>query len=250
MDTGVTSVTFRKLEPGRIISLASRAGLAGIEWGGDIHAPQGDEGTARAVRRGTEAAGLRVLSYGSYHALCEGGAEAFRPVLASALALGAPAVRIWAGRLGPEEADEAYVRAAAGELQALCGMARPHGVDVCLEYHRNTLTATCESAARLIGLAACENLKTYWQPNPDISHGENCRELAAVLPWLHSVHTFHWGPGGVRLSLARGRGEWLDYAGIAKRAGARPAFILEFVRDDDPDAFLEDAAELISIVNS
>ena len=96
MKTGLTSVTFRQKSPEEIIALAKEAGLTGIEWGGDIHVPAGDTKTASEIGRKTREAGLAVLSYGSYYRGDEG--EDFAPVLASAKALGAPVIRIWAGR--------------------------------------------------------------------------------------------------------------------------------------------------------
>ena len=64
--TGLTSITFRKLSIDEIIALTASAGLDGIEWGSDVHVPQGDTELAESVKAKTEAAGLKVCSYGSY----------------------------------------------------------------------------------------------------------------------------------------------------------------------------------------
>src|SRR5215212_11999351 len=95
LTSGLVSVTFRPLAPREIVQLAAAAGLRGIEWGGDIHVPHGDLQAARAVRQITADAGLQVLAYGSYFRFQP--AAAFEPVLETALALGAPLIRIWAG---------------------------------------------------------------------------------------------------------------------------------------------------------
>ena len=63
---GLCSVTFRTLAPESIVALAAECGIAGIEWAGDVHVPPGEVDTARRVRQLTEAAGLSVVSYGSY----------------------------------------------------------------------------------------------------------------------------------------------------------------------------------------
>src|SRR6187549_164575 len=94
---GLVSVTFRQLPPREIVDLARRAELGGIEWGGDVHVPAGDAGRAREVRAMTEDAGLSIVAYGSYYRAGEEDEAAFAPVLDSACALGAPAIRIWAG---------------------------------------------------------------------------------------------------------------------------------------------------------
>lgn len=65
----LTSVTFRSLGVDQVIALAKEAGLDGIEWGGDIHVPMGDLSAARIAGEKTSAAGLSVLSYGSYYTL-------------------------------------------------------------------------------------------------------------------------------------------------------------------------------------
>ena len=93
--TGLVSVTFRQLAPREIAQLAVAAGLRGIEWGGDIHVPHGDIPAARAVRQITAEAGLQVLAYGSYFRFQPD--QAFELVLETAVALGAPLIRIWAG---------------------------------------------------------------------------------------------------------------------------------------------------------
>ncbi len=63
--SGLVSVTFRQLTPSAIITLVTRAGLDGIEWGGDVHVPHGDLVRARQVRQQTIQAGLQSAAYGS-----------------------------------------------------------------------------------------------------------------------------------------------------------------------------------------
>ena len=46
----LTSVTFRRMKPEEILRVAARAGIEGIEWGGDVHVPAGDLAAARRVR--------------------------------------------------------------------------------------------------------------------------------------------------------------------------------------------------------
>src|SRR5207249_324086 len=96
----------RKLSPAEIISLTQRAGLRSIEWGGDIHVPAGNLACAADVRRQTEDAGLSVSAYGSYYRV--GQTEPFEPVLESAVALGAPTIRVWAGNIASSQADPQY----------------------------------------------------------------------------------------------------------------------------------------------
>ena len=39
IESGLVSITFRKLTVEKIIELVKEAGLQGIEWGGDVHVP-------------------------------------------------------------------------------------------------------------------------------------------------------------------------------------------------------------------
>ena len=110
--TGLTSITFRQLDAADIIDLVRQSGLDGIEWGGDVHVKPGETELAKRIGEQTRQAGLRVLSYGSY--LHVDGPETvaadFEPVLQSALALGAPVIRVWPGGREPEKADDEYYR--------------------------------------------------------------------------------------------------------------------------------------------
>ncbi len=100
------------------MELARRAGLAGIEWGGDVHVKPGDEAEALRVGSLTRNAGLQVSSYGSYFRLCaqEEPETAFAPVLASARALGAPLIRVWAG----ERDSAGRTRPTTAGLRRIC----------------------------------------------------------------------------------------------------------------------------------
>ena len=53
-------------------------------------------------------AGLVVAAYGSYYRVGHDDPAPFESVLDTAVELGAPLVRIWAGRSGSAEADDAY----------------------------------------------------------------------------------------------------------------------------------------------
>lgn len=237
---GLTSVSFRGKTCEEVIELVKAAGLDGIEWGGDIHVPpENAEGAAR-VGRMTREAGLEVLSYGSYYRLCQG--ADFRPVMRAAKALGAPVVRIWAGSVEREPADPVYMEQAADELRHVCALAQKEGLRVSLEYHRWTLTWHSDTARALLKEAGAENLSTYWQPNPDISHEENCRELAEIRPWLSSFHVFQWNRGDERRPLCEGEPVWRDYYRIA--GGRRRNSLLEFIRGDSAEQFQADARVL------
>ncbi len=237
---GLTSISFRGKTCTEVIGLAKKAGLDGIEWGGDVHVPPENEEGAAQVGQMTREAGLEVLSYGSYYRLCQG--TDFHPVLRAAKALGAPMIRIWAGSVERETIDPAYMDQAAGELRRVCALAQGEGLRVSLEYHRWTLTWHSDSACMLLKKAGAGNLHTYWQPNPDISHAENCCELAEILPWLSSCHVFQGNRGDERRPLCEGEDVWRDYYRIA--GDRRRNSLLEFIRGDSAAQLQADAQVL------
>ncbi|MFP4353446.1 MAG: sugar phosphate isomerase/epimerase family protein, partial [Puniceicoccaceae bacterium] len=239
---GLCSISFRKHTVDEIIEFARSAGIEGIEWGGDVHLPPGDPGLARSVRERTEAAGLVVSSYGSYHR-SDGEAGPFSPVVESAAALGAPVIRVWAGRRGSADAGRPYRSEVAARLREAAAAARGRNITVALEYHGGTLTDTRESAHRLLEEAGDPDLKLFWQPRTGGTFENDLAELEAALPRLSHVHCFHWGPGGWkdRKPLREGTGDWKRYLELIRRAEGDRFVILEFIKDDSPGQFREDA---------
>lgn len=250
IQSGLVSVTFRGLAPTEILSLAQRAGLAAVEWGGDVHVPHGDLACAERVGQQTRAAGLRVASYGSYYRVGhpEEGLD-FTTVLETALALGAPHVRVWAGRLGSAAADAAHWQRVVADARRIGALAAQAGLRVAFEFHGGTLTDSAAAAQRLLVEVAHPAVQSYWQPPQGAAHAENLAGLALVQPWLSHLHVFHWlvsAPGSPadRRPLAEGAALWPAYLRQAAQDGRERCALLEFVRGDSPEQFLQDAAAL------
>jgi hypothetical protein len=225
MRPGLCSVTLRGLGVEEVAAVAARAELEAIEWGADVHVPPGDLGAAERAR----AAGPAVASYGSYWR-ADDPLDEFAVVVASARALGAPRVRIWAGRPGSDRAAVAEGVRAAVELAG--------SLEVALEFHGGTLTETPESAVEL--LEAAPGARTYWQPPQGVPDAEALSGLRAVRPWLAALHVFSWWPRDQRLALAERAGLWREALALAGDVDA----LLEFVPGDDPAAVVRDARTL------
>ena len=244
---GLVSITFRALTPAQIVMLVRQAGLRGIEWGGDIHVPHGNAARAREVRELTQESGLVVAAYGSYYRAGQSEAAGlpFASVLDSAIELGAPTIRVWAGPTGSAAATpeiRAQVVADLGRISTLAAGAR---ISVSLEFHNGTLTDTAESTTRLLDEVGNSNLFTYWQPPLDRDTPGCVQDLKRVLSRLTNIHVYHWRAASTdRLPLADGAARWQEFL---KTAAAQPGdryAMLEFVERDAPECFLRDAATL------
>jgi sugar phosphate isomerase/epimerase len=247
---GLCSVTFRGLPYEDVLAYASEARVEAIEWAGDGHIPLGDLARARAVGEATRERGITVASYGSYVEAGVPASDAFERALETAVALGAPNVRVWAGRRGVSStavSAEDRERVAAA-LRAFAGLATSAGVTVSLEFHRETLTDGLVSALDLLQRVDRRNLFTYWQPRAGIGSAEAAEELRALRPWLSHLHVFHWNERRERFALADAAPFWtplLEEAATWDDARLpRRWAMIEFVRDDDPLLFSEDARAL------
>jgi sugar phosphate isomerase/epimerase len=242
---GLLTISFRQLEPQTIVDLVKEAQLDCIEWGGDLHVPHGDIAAAEAAAAMTVEAGLEVAAYGSYYrvGVSEGDGLAFQSVLDSAIALGAPVIRVWAGIKGSAEADQEDRDKTVEDSLRIADLAAAHDITLVYEWHSRSLTDTLESGLRLIQAVDHSHVKTLWQPDPDHTVEENLAELTAVSDYLVNLHVYHW-VGEERRPLEEGKEDWKQYFEVAAAAPGEHSAMLEFVRDDSPEAFLEDAETL------
>jgi hypothetical protein len=224
-------VTLRALSVEEVAAAAVAAGLEAIEWGADVHVPPGDLAAARRAR----STGVPVASYGSYFRAGDP-LEEFEPVLETAQALGAPRVRIWAGRSGSAEASAGERAAVTEGVRAAAELAGD--VEVALEFHGGTLTDEPASAVALLEAAGAA--RTYWQPPQGAPDAVALAGLRAVRPWLAAVHVFSWWPRAERHPLAARADLWREALALAGDVDA----LLEFVPDDDPSVLAREAATL------
>ena len=245
---GMTSVTFRNRSIPEIVHISAESGLEGIEWGGDVHVPPGDNTAAETAKNCTLERGLQVLSYGSYYRL--GGGADFSPVLQTARTLTAPVIRIWAGQTGSDKAAAEDYAAAAAETRRLCEMAGAYGIQIAYEYHSGTLTDNADSALYLLQACGDCGIRTYWQPRL-LGAAENAAEIRKLGVYILYVHVFQWVPDGQevrRLLLEDGKKDWQLYLQALRDAGSARALLLEFTKEDKPLHFSRDAATLAGLV--
>jgi len=242
MQTGLVSVTFRQLTPEQIVALVKEAGLDGIEWGGDIHCPPGDKEKAQSIAALMAEGGLAAISYGSYYRT--GSFEDFEGYIDTARILGTKNIRVWAGKLASDEAGADDWARSVEDTRRICDAAAGHGIDISFEYHANTLTDTQAGTVRLLEEIGRGNCYTYWQPPTGITYEENIRSIRQLAD-MGKLMNIHVCAPAARSPLSERREEWVRYIGEA--SPRRPALLLEFVKDNDPDCFLEDAKTLRSL---
>ncbi|MFJ5958104.1 sugar phosphate isomerase/epimerase family protein [Paenarthrobacter sp. NPDC092416] len=240
---GICSVTLRALEIDDVVRISSDAGLAGIEWGTDVHVK--DMASAAYAKSATEAAGLTVLSLGSYYRT--GAFGDFGPILDLATAAGAPRIRIWAGELGSTDATKEHWAAVVEDTRRIADLAAAVGVGLAFEYHGNTLTDSPETTLELLRRVDHANVGTYWQPAVGLSDQEALESLHLVLPHVVGVHCFSWGPAAERFPLRKRKRLWQTVSDALRGNGKDMDIMMEFVEDDLPDNVLNDAAFLHGI---
>lgn len=245
LHSGLVSVTFRKLSVPEIVDLCVQTKLEGIEWGGDVHVPAGDIQRAKETRKLTLENGLKVAAYGSYYRLGTQAAP-FEPVLETAQALGAPTIRVWAGTIDSQDANELYWESVIYEGKQIADLAATAGISISYEFHPQTLTNTDDSTLRLLQMIQRENINSYWQPAVGADSEANLSALSNLLPWLGNIHVFHWFPEYERHPLSVGTKDWDKYLSILCKSQRDRFLMLEFVQNDSVESFLQDAQTLRS----
>ncbi len=245
LNTGMVSVTFRKYSIDEVVNATLKAGLLGIEWGGDVHVPVGDYNAAKHAAELCAEKGLKIYSYGSYYRAGMG--QHFTPVVETAKALGAPNVRVWAGSYGSETTPDNRM-AVTADLKRICKKAAKRGISVSVEFHQGTLTDEAPSALLLAKEVDEPNFSLYWQPNQFRTFEDNIFALETVMPYLSSVHVFSW-TGNSRYPLKEHDKQWQTYIEYLAKDSKEHNMLLEFVCDDSEDAFIDDAAYLKTLAD-
>ena len=259
--TGLCSVSFRELSPEKIIELVAKGGLDAIEWASNCHVPEGDLATAERVAQLTRDAGLENSSYGSYYKVLdpEGKPVPFEPFLESAQALGTDTIRIWAGH-DPSDAVSDQLRGnIVDQLRNSVELAAKAGIRLGLEFHANTLSDSNYATQALLDAVDHPNLYAYWQPVYWLTDpAYRIDGLKQLSPKVSNMHVFYWqfrpgqgdwGQSTDRRPLEEAMDDWRTYFDVPLDPNFQHYALMEFVRDDDPEQFLRDAAALKAILD-
>lgn len=262
---GICSLTLPDDTAETVIEETVAAGLGAIEWWGKGHVPLGDLSNAERIGQLTRARGLQVAAYGSYY--CVGVSEhegmSFEDVLATAAALGAPTIRVWAGNQDFEETADSQREAIIQDTLRIADLAEQRGVSITFEFHGGTLTSSNPGAQRFAAQVPHANVFFSWQPANGQTVDYRMQGLESLLSRLSTIHVFHWTIGAYeqdvddaltralkwpddfhRHPLSDGAQAWQSYIAKASTSG-RPHFaLLEFVRGNSIESMRADAVVL------
>jgi len=199
----------------------------------------------------TREAGLEVASYGSYYRFdeCAEGSQESGPEMAAVLktaeALGAPAIRLWAGRTGPEDMPDREWEAIVDRARAFAEKAANRGMRIEFEFHENTLTETPHSTNRLLDAISHPAAWTLWQPPLQTLPSDRLEGLRLVKARVSNLHCnfFAQDPWPEVHALAEGESEWKSYLNELDPAVGRWVLI-EHVKDHSVAQLAEDAGAL------
>ncbi|MEA1997273.1 MAG: TIM barrel protein, partial [Gemmatimonadota bacterium] len=161
---GLCSVTFRDKSVEEVIGIAAANSLDGIEWGGDVHVPPDTPPQrVREIAGLCSDAGIDIPTYGSYFNVLDDSAGDFAPLLETAHALGAGAIRVWAGWVEPGQETAEQWEKITSTSREIAGAAAEKNIRVAYEFHDHTPTEGGENAMRLLEAVGHANMFTYWQ---------------------------------------------------------------------------------------
>ena len=231
MKLGLVSVTYRKKTVEEIIDITKKAGLDGIEWGGDIHVPCNDIENAKRVKKLTDEAGLEVFAYGSYYKIgqCENYKEEFEKVLSTAEVLKTDVIRIWGGTKAIYKYEKEEAEKLKEETKEIVKMAKEKNIKVAFECHPDTITEHYESALEF--LSQIDGIYLYWQQHQGLDFETNVNALKAYLPYVVNVHTFY-RENFIKVSIERGYDYWKEWLEILKSANRPINLMFEFFPEE------------------
>lgn len=119
-----------------------------------------------------------------------------------------------------KEVSEREIPGIKIEGRTISAMAAENGIKIALEWHKNTVTDTNESAQDFLDEAAAENLYCLWQPTVALNMTERCAGLDMLerRGRLLNLHVYYWLEGNPARQRGRRRAALPD-GGFRGKAG-------------------------------
>lgn len=203
-----------------VVRAAAEAGVGGIEWSDDGFLEPGDGDSAFTAMMATLRAGMCTASYSTLYRPGLHAPARFDAVLATASALHAPTVRLWAPPLGPR--GRPGLKAFAETARALGDRAARDGVTLCFSLAYGTVLDSYRRASDAMKRINHPFVKLCWEPLPDSGFDNDMEALSALKGHvgLLCARLPSCGPGpGVLGGLDE---EWLHYMDAFDEQGGSP----------------------------
>lgn len=151
--------------------MAKAARLEAMEWAADAHIRPGDAKAAERVMMATLRADMTLSSYASIYRACSEDKELarFKALLATASAMYAPNLRIFAPEAGPARKGllgKGSEEKTVGELRRLGDAAAARGITVCLSMGKHTMLDAYPAALSLAARTAHPFVRLAWEDLP------------------------------------------------------------------------------------
>ncbi|HEY3415402.1 MAG TPA: TIM barrel protein [Armatimonadota bacterium] len=238
---GLCTVSFSTVSVDEALAIAAGAGAPGIELWGRGHLPEdAPHKEVARVQRLIESQGLEIAAYGSYARAGDAAwtSERFAGIIARAVDLGAPRIRVWAGATGSADAQPDDWTQAAATLTAWGELAAARGVQLVVERHNNSLTDFGDAALRLFTLIPHPAVRLNYQAPYPWTEQAYCAELAddlrRYLPLSAHMHVQNFtrrDDGLVQVPVAEGLINFAMYDPLLAEAQFDGWAMLEFLPD-------------------
>ena len=237
---GLVSVSFRSHTPGEILEAAKKAGLSCIEWGSDIHAPCTDLERLKEIAAMQKEYGIYCSPYGTYFRIGETPMEELVDYIQAAKILGTDILRLWCGGKSGREMCEEERNSLLSVCRSAAGIARQHGVTLCMECHYKTFTENPDDAVWLIESVNQPNFRMYWQPFQRQTPLQNIANAQKIAPYAAHIHVFNWRESQ-KFPLAQAAEEWRAYL---RQFSTPRTLLLEFMPNGTITELTAEAAAL------
>ena len=233
MRIALCSIAFRERLLEFSLDLACEAGLDGVEiWGREPHiSEEFDSNRVAAAQKMVADRGLEVAVFGSYLRLgaVETESMTLRDVLQIAAGLDVELVRVWAGDIGSDQADDGLWERTVTECREAACAAEKMGMRLAAEMHTNTLADTAASARRLVEEVGRGNFGLNYQPLPSLDD-DALKRLKRVLPYVFHLHAQNY-------AALNGDPERIERAGLADGV-IDYVPLMDILREHDYDGYL------------
>lgn len=198
-----------------LLDPVAAAGFTDLElWG--YHVDRLDDAGIEGLRQGLAERSQRALAVGAYPAFHLDGAEdeaevaRLERVVGVSATLGARLFKIFPGRVGSAQADDAIRRRSVERLRALADRTAQAGMRLTLETHGNTLCDTLDSTQRLFDeLGEHDNVGLCFQPYTEQDTDAAIAMFDTLGDRVWHVHLQNRDEARTATRLAEG--SWTDY---------------------------------------